>query len=232
VISAEGEGNRQTKTVTDFYAFLPLSVTSTSGRLDAAEARYIPTDHPTAPYQGGWLLRRAQLNPTEIELDEQWLVEFQDEAAMEGFPLSEDGMMMLDGRTFFLKTDVTFRAITRDPRQWFRYASTIDLIRALADSTNAPEKNEIAVFLHTRMVRPFLGMTLLFLSLPLILSGSSQNMFINLGLSIGTSAVFYGSIYVFQYFGSNGLLSPSLSAWVPVILFGTIASARWDRIRS
>ena len=97
-------------------------------------------------------------------------------------------------------------AVTRD-RQWFRYAATPELIRALGDPANEPEKLDIAVFLHGRILRPLLGLTLLFLGLPLVLGGEGRNMFINLGLSLGASAVFYAACFVSQYLGANGVLS-------------------------
>jgi lipopolysaccharide export system permease protein len=57
-------------------------------------------------------------------------------------------------------------------------------------------------------------------------------MFINLGLSLGTSALFYAAGFVCQYLGSHEVVSAELSAWIPLIFFGTWASARWGRIRT
>ena len=70
------------------------------------------------------------------------------------------------------------------------------------------------------------------LVLPLVLGGYGRNMFINLGFSLGTSAAFYVVGFMTQYLGSNGDISPEFSAWAPLFLFGTIAVARWDTIRT
>ncbi len=35
-----------------------------------------------------------------------------------------------------------------------------------------------------------------------------------------------------QYLGGSGVLAASLSAWLPLFLFGTLATWRWDRIRT
>jgi lipopolysaccharide export system permease protein len=72
------------------------------------------------------------------------------------------------------------------------------------------------------------------LSLPIVMGGGSRGMFINLGLSLGTSALFYAGLFLFQYLGNNRAfgVDPVLSAWGPLILFGSIAIGRWDRIRS
>ena len=124
----------------------------------------------------------------------------------------------------------TFPAtVNRPPSQ---PASESALVRALGDSTYESEYQEIAVFLHNRTIRPFMSVVLLLLGLPLVLGGNSRNMFINLGLSLLTSAVFYIAQFVCVWLGNNKLLSPALSAWIPLIAFGTLAAARWDRIRT
>ena len=66
----------------------------------------------------------------------------------------------------------------------------------------------------------------------LVLGGDGRNMFINLGLSLATSAVFYAVNFFSQFLGNNAVLSPELAAWVPLIAFGTIAAARWGAIRT
>ncbi|WP_235963754.1 LptF/LptG family permease [Tautonia rosea] len=231
-VGASGQGDPNSQTVTKFHAFLPMPVIGSFGSIDAAEATYIPENHPTAPLTGGWLLRRARVSPPEAPIDPEILVELNAEEDLDAFPPSLDGLDDLGGRTLFLKSRVSFRAITRDHRQWFRYASTPELITALADPVNDPEKTEIAVYLHMRMLRPLMGMALLFLSLPLILGGEGRNTFINLGFSLGASAAYYATINVAQYLGSNGVLTPMIAAWGPLIVFGTIAASRWDLIKS
>jgi lipopolysaccharide export system permease protein len=90
----------------------------------------------------------------------------------------------------------------------------------------------MAMFVHVRIMRPILSMNLLFMSLPLVLGGFGRNTFINLGLALGNSALFYGGLLFCQYLGGFKILSPPLAAWLPLIVFGTIATLRWDQIRS
>jgi len=45
------------------------------------------------------------------------------------YPPPLGSMPDLGGDTFFLRTNVSFTAVTRD-RQWFRYAATPELMRA------------------------------------------------------------------------------------------------------
>jgi lipopolysaccharide export system permease protein len=236
VLNGGREGDRATQTVTRFSATLPVSLLGTLGGLEARQARYIPEDDPgDVPLKGGWLLRGAVLTPPGAPIDaaavaQRWLIRLSPED-LKRFPPPLGNMVDLGGESYFLRSNVSFTALTRD-RQWFRYAATPELIRALGDPANEPEKLDIAVFLHARILRPLLGLTLLFLGLPLVLGGDGRNMFINLGLSLGTSAVFYAFGFLAQYLGSNGVLSAELSAWLPLIGFGTVAAARWDTIRT
>lgn len=137
----------------------------------------------------------------------------------------------LPGKILFLRSDLSFDAVTRT-RQWYQYGATADLVRSLREPSNKPEWADIEVFLHARLIRPLSSLALLGLSLPLVLGGQGRNMFINLGLSLATSGLFYAAAFMSQYFGSIGAINPELSAWAPLIGFGTLAVARWDTIRT
>jgi lipopolysaccharide export system permease protein len=133
---------------------------------------------------------------------------------------------------YFLKSSLTFQAMTRKPT-WYQFAPSLELIQGLTDpSTEGSERLDIATFVHIRMMRPFLGINLLFMSLPLVLGGYGRNTFINLGFALGNSAMFYGAIIFCQYLASFEILSPELAAWSPLMLFGTIAAVRWGQIRT
>jgi lipopolysaccharide export system permease protein len=82
------------------------------------------------------------------------------------------------------------------------------------------------------VIRPLMAFTLMLLSLPLVLGGAGRNMFVNLGMSLATSGLFYSASFMAQYLGGHGVLTPEQAAWVPLIGFGTIAVARWDTIRT
>jgi lipopolysaccharide export LptBFGC system permease protein LptF len=143
-----------------------------------------------------------------------------------------DRRVNLNRGNYFLKSSLTFQAMTRKPN-WYQFATTWDLIQGLTDpSTEGTERNDVANFVHLRILRPFLGLTLLFMSLPLVLGGYGRNTFINLGFALGNSAIFYGMIIFCQYLGSFTVLSPPLAAWAPLMLFGTIATIRWGQIRT
>jgi lipopolysaccharide export system permease protein len=237
---------RETRTI------MPVTVTFLEDRfgrqllVSASQGTYIPDDDPHCPKKGGWVLRGVEFTPPDAPPTPQM------EQVFEEIPNSElnkypppmnpprddssrdpkpEAPLPVPGRTYFLHTDATFTAVSRNP-QWYQYASTPDLVRALKDPISESQRVEIAVFLHGRIIRPLMSLCLMIVSLPLILGGENRNMFINLGLSLGASAAFYGLTFMCQYLGSNSDLSPELSAWLPLFLFATVGVARWDRIRT
>jgi len=134
---------------------------------------------------------------------------------------------------YFLRSSLTFQAMTRKP-DWYKFATTRDLIEGLSDPSTeeGSERKEVSIFVHVRILRPILGLNLLFMSLPLVLGGYGRNAFINLGFALANSAIFYGAILLCQYLGSFSLVPPTMAAWIPLMFFGTIATVRWGQIRT
>jgi lipopolysaccharide export system permease protein len=226
------EADRNAKTILTFNATLPVSIFGAIRELEAKQARYIPETAVRCPLRSGWLLRGAKLNPP---VDEELLKPGQSVLtrldSAQGFPPPVGEQQELAGETYFLASDLTFESVTRT-RQWYTFAPTPELLRGMYDPVNAQEKDEIAVALHVRILRPLTTLNLLLLSLPLVLNGYGRNMFINLGLSLGTSALFYGVSFMCQYLGNNRHIAPDLAAWAPLIGFGSLAVARWGNIRT
>jgi lipopolysaccharide export system permease protein len=224
--------DRNAKTILTFNATLPVGVFGAIREIEAKQARYIPDTAVRCPLRGGWLLRGAKLNtPVDEELLKPGVSLLTQLENDRGFPPPVGEHPDLGGETYFLVSDLKFDAVTRT-RQWYAFAPTWELFRGIYDPVNAQEKDAIAVSLHGRILRPFMSLNLLLLSLPLVLSGYGRNMFINLGLSLGTSALFYGVNFMCQYLGNNGHISPELAAWAPLIGFGSLAAARWGNIRT
>jgi lipopolysaccharide export system permease protein len=224
------EADRKTQTVLALNATFPVEVFGALRELECKQARYFPESSRSTPLRGGWLLRGSRIN-LPIEPDQQEpriLVKLDND---KGFPPPLGEVADLGGETYFFRTTLTFASVTRR-RQWYQYAPTLDLLRGLTDPANGPERLDIAVFLHNRLIRPLMGLALLFLSLPQVLGGYGRNMFIGLGISLGTAAVFYALSFVSQYLGAHEVISPEMAAWAPLIGFGTLAVARWDAIRT
>ncbi|GIW87313.1 MAG: hypothetical protein KatS3mg108_1637 [Isosphaeraceae bacterium] len=231
----------------------PFSTTFPTNRygvmlhLTADRALYIPEHRRGAPLRGGWLVRDASLSPADAPIDGSVLVRVDPEplalmatvgvarltaeALLSALPLPAEARSRLAPGTYFLRTNLSFESLTQS-RQWYQFADSVTLIRALSDPTYEGERREIGVYLHIRTLRPLLTVALLCLSLPLVLGGYGRNTFLNLGLAMGTSAAFYTMLFVCQWLGNNRVFAPELAGWIPLSVSATLAAARWDRIRT
>ncbi len=287
--------DRATRTITKFDVTIPPEVLGKFYVIVGTQATYIPSDHPTAPLKGGWLIREARMDPP---MDEQMMRNSEglltrvvdldsyptplevptagsrkpgtptmavDPASEADQGPSDDAILphseiacfasappmpmvvglapwrahvLLDRRldlargAYFLRSTLTFQAMIRKAN-WYQYATTLDLLRSLAGPTlEGTQRMDVEIFLHQRLLRPVLSMALLFMTLPLVLGGYGRNMFINLGLALGNSAIFYGGLLFFGYLSSFEMINPPMAAWAPLMGFGMIATLRWGQIRT
>jgi lipopolysaccharide export system permease protein len=226
------EADRNARTILTFNTTLPASLFGELHELAAKQAQYIPETAVRCPMRGGWLLRGATLDqPIADALLQPGKSVLCRLDSAQGFPPPVGDRPDLGGETYFLTSDLDFEAVTRT-RQWFDYAPTWDLLCGLYDPANATERQDMAVALHSRILRPLASLNLLLLSLPLVLGGYGRNMFVNLGLSLGTSGLFYGFSFMCRYLGTNGHITAEQAAWAPLVLFGSLAVARWGNIRT
>lgn len=238
---------RDQQAVEPFNAVFSASFFGDMRNLDAREGRYVPETDTSSPLRGGWVIRGGKLSPKSVFLGNAILSPLDPDpwtsalslgcnepilkAIRDSLPPPRNHPALISGQTYFMHTNLSFSTMIRS-KQWYQFADTMDLIQSLKDPSCETEHADIAVFLHSRTIRPLLSMCLLFLSLPLVLGGDGRNTFINLGRSLGTSALFYLCLFVASYLGSAGLFSPEAAAWGPLILFGTLAASRWDLIRT
>nr|WP_303652473.1 LptF/LptG family permease [Paludisphaera mucosa] len=216
-----------------FNVTVPIQVFGATREIEGDEATYIPQDHPTAPLRGGWLVRGAKISPPvpeeELTRPDSIVVKVADP---KGFPPPVGDAATHSGDLVFVHTSLSFDVMIRKS-SWYQYGTMYELVNGLVDpSTDRHDRVSIEGTIHARALRPFLALTLMFMSLPLVLGGYGRNMFINLGFALGNSAVFYGAGIVCQYLGGDGVLSPALAAWMPLFIFGMLATYRWGQIRT
>ncbi len=131
----------------------------------------------------------------------------------------------------FVASDLSFDQLVGG--QAFRqFSSTRQLVAALRNRS-LDYGPDVRVAIHSRIVQPFLDVTLLFLGLPLVLTRESRNVFMAIGMCLVVVSIFLGVAIGCQSLGSQSMvLSPSLAAWLPLILFvpGAVASAQamWE----
>jgi lipopolysaccharide export system permease protein len=82
---------------------------------------------------------------------------------------------------------------------------------------------DVRVTIHSRLVKPLLDVTLLFLGLPLLLARGNRNIFVSIGLCVLVTSGFMLIVFGTQHLGSAYLISPALAAWLPLMVFMPLA---------
>jgi lipopolysaccharide export system permease protein len=189
----------------DFY--LPSGLNRYGTHLTAKNAFYLP---PQDGRPGGYLFSGIS-KPSGLDGEPS--------LALDGQPVlltPRDHAWLKPGECF-LTSNVSFDHLQADS-SWQKFSSTAELIRGLRNrSLNFGAEERLAI--HARIVRPFLDVTLLFLGLPLMLSGSKRNVFLAIGMCMSLVVAFMLIVYACQILGSNYLIEPALAAWLPLMIF-------------
>ncbi len=191
---------------------LPLDLDHFARQLTAENAYYKP---PQEGRPGGYLLDEVT-QPEDIakrrtlKLGERPVV-----------ITPRDAPDWLKPNQCFVVSDVTFEQLTSG-QKLRRFASTAQLIAGL-HNPSLDYGPSVRVAVHTRIVNPFMDLTLLFLGLPLVASRQSRNVFLAVGMCALIVACFLLVVIGCQYLGASVFLSPALAAWIPLILFVPVA---------
>jgi lipopolysaccharide export system permease protein len=129
----------------------------------------------------------------------------------------------------FIPSGVSFEFLAAGSN-WIGFASTNEMIQQLR-SPSTDLGNDVRVAIHSRIVRPFLDTTLLFLGLPFVITRTNRNPFIAIGLCLCVVTVFMLLQLGCQSLGTKGLLSPALGAWLPLIIFAPVAVYMSDSLK-
>lgn len=198
---------------------LPVGLDTFGKQLTAREAQYVP---PTAGRPGGYLL--SGVSSPKLLLTQPSLVE--GDAPVVITPPDAD---WLQSDQVFVVSGVSFEFLAAGAT-WRDFASTAELVHELrCPSTDLGADVRVAV--HYRLLQPFLDTTLLFLGLPLVVSRGNRNPFIAIGLCLGVVTVFMLVELGCRSLGTSGWLQPTLSAWLPLIVFAPLAVAMSEPLR-
>ncbi|MBI1248285.1 LptF/LptG family permease [bacterium] len=193
---------------------LPRNYQGVGNEITGANAFYQPA---TADHPGGFLVveltkPKSTEGTASIDLDGQPLV-----------MMPDDNPWLKPGECF-LATDLTFEQLTAS-NQWRDYASTSELISTLSNRS-LDVGADVRVEIHSRIVQPFLDVTLLFLGLPIVLRKENRNIFVAIGYCLLLVLCFYAVTLACKAMGANYVIrSPALAAFIPLILFVPIATA-------
>ncbi len=133
-------------------------------------------------------------------------------------------------RQAFLASTLPFERLATGSN-WHQLASTGELIQELHNpSTDVDATLRVAV--HARLIRPVTDTTLLMLGLPLMFSRRQRNVFLSIGISLLVAVAFSLVVLACQSLGGLNLLRPTLSAWLPILIFLPVAVAISHTLRT
>jgi len=198
---------------------LPAGLDRYGPQLIAENAYYRP---PQVDRPGGYLLQQVE-QPANLQTENS--------LPADGPPVlltPHDHNWLKPGECFVV-SEVAFEYLSADSN-WRQLSSTAELIRGLRNRSldyGAGERMAI----HSRMVQPLLDMTLVFLGLPLVLSGTNRNVFLAIGMCLALVVAFMLVVLGCGYLGAGYWLEPSLAAWLPLMIFVPCAVALSQPLR-
>jgi lipopolysaccharide export system permease protein len=137
-------------------------------------------------------------------------------------PSDEKQQNWLAKTDLFVVSSLPFELLVMENTQ-FQYSS-MNQLRNLLKNESLDYGANLRVQLHARLVEPILDVTLLLLGLPLILSRKPKKLVMSVALGALIVALFFGVIVTCHALGSNSsVISPSLAAWLPLIILSPVA---------
>lgn len=129
----------------------------------------------------------------------------------------------------FIASNVSIDQLSGN-RSWRQYSSTGSLIKAL-QNPSLGLGTDVPLTIHSRFLQPLLDILLFFLGVPVVLSRESRNVFISVGTCLLIVVLYFGVIIGSQTLGINYLITPSMAAWIPLMVFVPWAFAVAEPLR-
>ena len=130
------------------------------------------------------------------------------------------------GRLFFPSDLKPEELVLRQSSKWLDLMSTPELTRLLK-LNRIPDREAAMLAKHVRFADPFSNLIMLLLALPFILSRER-----NIKASASFSVLMVGCYFAFVHICRLVGLQPMLAAFLPVVLFGTIAAVMLDAVKT
>ncbi len=199
---------------------LPPEMTAWGRQISATSAFQLPAN---AEHPAGYLFHGVK-QPTNLAQ----LASLQQEGAVVLYSPADTPWLQSD--ECFVVSVVSFEQLTVGG-SWKQYMSSWELITGLWNQSIEPGA-DVRVILHSRLMQPFLDVSLVLLGLPLVLARNSRNIFLAAGMCGTLVAVVYLVVLTCHGLGSNYLLDPRLATALPLAVFGpiayTLARPIWD----
>ncbi len=124
----------------------------------------------------------------------------------------------------FVASDVTFEQMIGSTN-WSQYSATPDLVRAIANPSLGVGA-DVPLRVHARFVAPLLDMALALLGIPLVVGPNRRGIFVAVGACVAMTVIFFLVTLGCHALATGYLMSPSLGAWLPVLILAPLAAWR------
>lgn len=191
---------------------LPPSMAGFAAQVDAAEGRWLPADetHPAGYLLAGVSEPAAIDSTPSLTLGGVTVIQTRQDAAW------------IEPGSCFVASEVSFEQLIGSSN-WSLYSSTPDLIRAIGNPAIGVTA-DVPLRVHARMVQPLLDLALTVLGLPLVVGPSRKGVFVAVGMSVALTALFLLTTLGCHALATSYVVSPSLGAWLPVMLLTPLAA--------
>ncbi len=191
---------------------MPPQLAEYGPQITAAAATWAPatTEHPA-----GYVLSGVQ-EPVDIDALPPLT------SAAGEIVLTRQAADWLEPGECFVVSDVTFEQMIGSTN-WSQYSSTPDLVRAIANQSLGVGA-DLPLRVHARFTAPLLDMALVLLGIPLVLGPSRRGIFAAVGACVGMTVVFFMVVLGCHALALGDAFSPSLAAWLPLLLLGPLAA--------
>jgi lipopolysaccharide export system permease protein len=193
---------------------LPPTLAEYGPQIDADEMHWKP---PTDQHPAGYLLTGVR-EPADIDR----LVPV--EAGGGPVVITRAMAPWLEPRQCLVASDVNFEQMIGSAN-WSHYSSTPDLVRAIANPSLGAGP-DIPLRVHARFVAPLLDMALALLGIPLVLGPTRRGIFVAVGACVAMTVVFFLIVFGSHALAAADVVSPSLGAWLPLLILGPVAAWR------
>jgi lipopolysaccharide export system permease protein len=198
---------------------LPRGLDRFGKQLTAREARFLRAhgDLPSGYLLSGVASPKVLLKQPALLVDGRPVV------------MTPIGNNWLQHDQLFVVSGVSFEFLSAGGN-WRDFASTREMINELR-SPSTDLGADVRVAIHTRFLQPLLDTTLLFLGLPFVITRTSRNPFLSIGLCLAVVTVFMLVVLGCQSLGSGGWIAAPLAAWLPLLIFVPLAAGMVDSLR-
>ncbi len=137
----------------------------------------------------------------------------------------EESIDSLDGYEFDPELALTFKRAKDAPLE-LSFSEVEELMRRDPDDTS------YQTLWHYHLTFPLANVILLLVGIPLMFTYERGRGSERMAIGGLLCVFFYAADFVFRTLGIKGQLSPLLSAWIPVLIFGAIGVMLYDSLRS